>query len=101
MSVRLITLGLFIFLYHISSAQAIRLKISVITSGKDSLTNATIQVHSVPDSLLLQSQISNAHSNTFLVAPFAKYFVKVSAIGFETRYKTITIANKPLSVTIE
>lgn len=101
MRIKILATGLFIFLYPITNAQTVSLKIILKTSAKDSLANATIQIFSLPDSALLQSQVSKSTSNTFSVKPFAKYLVEVSAIGFEKKDKTIAVANKPLSITLE
>jgi outer membrane beta-barrel protein len=99
--IKLLLTFLLILLSNIINAQNVSLKILLKTSGKDSLTNASIQLYSLPDSLLLQSQISNPNSNTFLVKSFTKYLAEVSAIGFEKTYKTITAAGKPFFITIE
>jgi iron complex outermembrane receptor protein len=92
---------LFIFLYNIVNAQTIGLHVSLKTASKDSLANATIQIYSLPDSSLIKSQISKPKSNTFQVKPFKKYFIKISAIGFETANKIITTADKPIFITLE
>ena len=92
---------LFVFLSQIIHAQSVSLKISLKASAKDSLANASIQLFGLPDSALLQSQVSNASSNIFSVKPFSKYLIEVSAIGFETKYKTIAVANKALTVILE
>ncbi len=101
MRIKLSASVLFIFLSQILNAQTVTLKISLKASGKDSLTNASIQIFSLPDTLLLQSQIANPTSNTFLIKSFSKYFIEISAVGFETARKTVAIANKPVSVIIE
>jgi iron complex outermembrane receptor protein len=101
MPVKLWTTGLLIFFYNIINAQIVPIKIILKTSSKDSLVNATIQIFALPDSTLLQSQISNPGSNTFSVKSFAKYLIEVSAIGFEKKDKTIAVTGKPLSITLE
>ena len=101
MRIKLSATLLFAFIYNIVTAQTISLHIALKTTGKDSVTNATIQLYSLPDSSLIASQVSKPGSNKFSVKPFTKYFIEVSAIGFETKDKTITTSNKPLSITIE
>jgi len=101
MRIKLFITLLFIFFYNIVTAQTVSLQIFVKISGKDSGANATIQLYSLPDTLLLKSQVSKSVGNKFLVNPFSKYLIKVSAIGFERKYKTIAITNKPVFIAIE
>jgi iron complex outermembrane receptor protein len=101
MRTKLLVTLLTVFFYNISNAQLITLKVTVKVNGKDSLTNATIQLYSLPDTLLASSQVSKLTGNTFHIKSFSRYLVKVSAIGFAEADKTITATNKSIFTTIE
>jgi iron complex outermembrane recepter protein len=100
MRLKLSTAFLCFLLSEIVNAQHIPVQISIRASASDSLTNATIQLYSLPDTLLLQSQVSKAGKNVFFVKPYSKYLAKVSAVGFEMVEKMIIVVNKSLSLTI-
>ena len=92
---------LLVLLYHAADAQTVILHVTVKTPAKDSSLNATIQLYSLPDTVLIASQVSNADVNTFSVNTFSKYFIKVSAVGYEAKDKTIAVTNKTANVIIE
>ena len=90
----------FILLSICANAQNIKLHISLNIAGKDSLTNATIQIQDFTDSTSLGSQISKPTGNDFWVKPYSKYLINVSAIGFANSSKIVTVVNKSLSVSL-
>lgn len=94
-SVTLLLLGLGCF------GQTVDLKVKVIAGTADSFPAATLQLFRLPDSVLINTQISAADGNKFTVRPFSKYLLKVSAIGFNSVEKPISIINKPLNVSVE
>ncbi len=101
MTVKLLATAVLILVCSRTVAQSVRLQITVKTPGKDSATNASIQLFSLPDTILQQSQISQPGKTSFLVHPYASYLLRVSSVGFETAEKTVAVAAKPVSVTIE
>ena len=100
MKIKLLATLFITFLYNNANAQTIPLKVSVKGNGKDSLINATIQLYSLPDTLLVESQISKHSINIFHVKPFSKYLIKVTAVGFREIDKTIAVDNKSIFTTI-
>jgi iron complex outermembrane recepter protein len=90
----------FIFFYQIASAQQVPVQIAIKTPS-DSFTNASIQVYSLPDSILLESRVSKPNKNNFLVIPNRKYLVKVSAVGYVPAVRMIAVNNKPIVLPIE
>ncbi|HMH32935.1 MAG TPA: outer membrane beta-barrel family protein [Puia sp.] len=101
MSKKLLISVLFIFLYHVVTAQTIPLDITLKTTGRDSLTYATLQIYRLPDTLLIESRIGSTGMNRFAVKPNATYLLKVSAIGFGSATQLISVTNKSLQVAIE
>jgi iron complex outermembrane recepter protein len=86
--------------YPILNAQTVRVQIAVKASVGDSLINATIQVYSLPDSALIQSQVSKPGGNLFLVRSYRKYLVQASSVGFGTAERMFTVFNKPISLSL-
>jgi hypothetical protein len=75
------------------------LKIVVQSVKSDSVNNATVQLYLLPDTTLITSQVYNKSGSSFAVNQFAKYFITVSCVGFETNNKTINVTDKPIAVT--
>jgi iron complex outermembrane recepter protein len=98
---KLLVILLSIFIYNKIDAQTVTLKISLKTPGNDSLTNASIEIYTLPDTLLIRSKVSKPGINVLSIAPFTKYLIKVSSVGFGSVEKPISILNKPLSITVE
>jgi iron complex outermembrane receptor protein len=66
----------------------------------DSVTNASIQLFTLPDSSLVTTQVFNKKGNHFTVQQLSKYLVTVSSVGYQTQTKTINIADRSLAVVI-
>ena len=94
----LITALLVVFLYPGTFAQnkTTSLNVFIQFAKPDSITNATLQLYLLPDSIFVASRIDNKKANSFIVSPFSKYIIKATAIGFETGSKTINIIDKPV-----
>jgi len=101
MQIRSLCAAVFAFLYTAANAQSVSVQITLKAAGKDSVAGATIQLYSLPDSVLLHSQISQPIKNTFRVKPFGRYLIKVFAVGFDTLQKNITVTNKSLTVALQ
>jgi len=97
---KLLTTFLFFLFSFFVNAQTAPLQIFLKTSSSDSLTNASIQIYALPDSSLFQSQVSKPGRNIFSLKANAKYLVRVSAVNFERADKMVTMASKPVSLTI-
>src|SRR5664279_3275304 len=101
MNVKPLATTVLVLLCGIACAQPVRLQITLKTAGKDSLVNASIQLYSLPDTLLKQSQIGLPGKNVFSVSPNSSFLIKVSSVGFSAVQKTVNVAGKPVSVNIE
>ena len=91
---------LLLFLGLAAGAQTVPLQVAVKTAGKDTVSNASIRLFSLPDSTLLQSQVAQPPKNTFAVKPRRLYMVEVSSVSFETVRKSIAVGDKPVSITL-
>jgi hypothetical protein len=100
-TVKPLATAVLVFLCSVTCAQTVRLQVILKASSRDSLANATIELYSLPDTLLLQSQIGQPGKNSFIVKPLSSYLIKVSSVGFAAAEKTVAVGGKPLSVTIE
>ncbi|HSC38595.1 MAG TPA: TonB-dependent receptor plug domain-containing protein, partial [Chitinophagaceae bacterium] len=84
-----------------AAAQTVRVQVILKGPAGDSLSNATIEVYTLPDSLLLQSHLSQGPPVVFMLKPNARYRINASAVGFETTGKTISAAGRSMAVTLE
>lgn len=98
MNYKLPVLIAFLFSGSAILAQTISLRVTVSSSKKDSLSGATLQLYSLPDTILLYAQVSTPKGNVFLVKSFTACFLKASAIGFEPLATAIEIKDQPLNV---
>ncbi|MES1216721.1 MAG: hypothetical protein ABUT20_14495, partial [Bacteroidota bacterium] len=101
MKTRLTTSLLCVLFFSMARAQTVDLSITIKSTGKDSIPNTTIQLYSVPDTVLLQSQVSTQSTTIFAVKKFSHYLIKLSAIGFETKQQDISTADKPVLLTMQ
>ncbi len=86
--------------YTYAQNNATTLKVFLQTAKNDSATNATIQLFSLPDTVLITTQLFKKTGNSFTVNHFSKYLVTVSCIGFTTVSKTVNITDKPVSTAL-
>ncbi|MCW3118436.1 MAG: TonB-dependent receptor [Chitinophagaceae bacterium] len=91
----------FVFFCSLGNSQTVALKIIVKTSSKDSAPNTTVQLYSLPDTVLVQSQVSVHDTTSFSVNGFSHYLIKASAIGFETKQKDIVLADSPVLLSFQ
>ena len=80
--------------------KTVTLKIFLQTAKNDTATNTTIQLFSLHDTTLINSQVFNKTGNIFSVNQLAQYLVTISSIGFETQNRAINITDKSLSITV-
>ena len=81
-------------------AQNLSVTIFTKKSNGDSTANTSIQLYSLPDTILLNTQLAKITGNKFNTTRFTKYIVRVSGIGYETVEKTISIADKSITTQI-
>ncbi len=84
-----------------ADAQTVNIHLQLNSKTVDTFPRATIQMFSVPDSVKLFTQIANKNGNIFYVKTSADYLIKISAVGFESVEKPITVTDKALSISID
>jgi len=94
------TLLLLVGLSAIVVAQKIDLRVQVAAGRGDSFPGATLKLYSLPDSLLVSTQVSAAKGVVFLVKSFSKYLLKISAIGFAETEMLVSVTDKTLSLPV-
>ncbi|MEP6673997.1 MAG: outer membrane beta-barrel protein [Ferruginibacter sp.] len=67
-------------------------------SNADSVTNTSVQLYSLPDTVLINTQLVKTSGNKFNVSKFSKYILRISAIGYETIEKNVSITDRPVSL---
>jgi len=93
-------LPLFVFITA-SFAQKTTIEVQLSVNKTDSFPPATIQLYSLPDTILATSQIAQPQGNTFSVNNFSKYLFRISSAGFAETEKTIAVANKNVVVQLQ
>ena len=88
----------FLFIGQAVFAQKVTLQVTVSSLKNDSLAGATLQLFSLPDTILLQAQTAAVKGTTFFVNPFARYILKASAVGYEPVETSIAIKNTPFNL---
>ncbi len=101
MQIKLWVAILFACLLSAADAQIVTVQLTLKTTGKDSIPGATIQLYSLPSGMLLQTQLNQPVKNTFKVAANKSYRIEVTAVGFDTLQKDISVTNKPVFITLE
>lgn len=84
----------------IAQQKSTTLKIFVQTAKTDSVVNASLQLFTWPDSVLVASQLYKKDGNSFTVNQFGKYQAVISCVGFATAYKTINVTDKPVTTAV-
>ena len=79
-------------------AQQVSVRIITKKSNGDSATNASVQLYSLPDSILLTTQLVKVTGNQFSVKGFRKYLLRITAVGYEMLEKVVTVADKPIGI---
>ncbi len=95
-----IALLLFVFTKTATAQSTTSLTINLSTLKKDTLSNITLQLYLLPDSSLTASQVYKYGGNLFSVFKFSKYILRISSVDFETKDKTVAVADKPVTVSI-
>ena len=95
---KLTILALFLFLRLAVYAQQISLQVTLSTLQNNSLAGATLQLYSLPDTILLNAQVAETNGNIFLVKPFARYLLKAVASGYEATETSIAVKDQPVQL---
>ena len=96
MQPKLLLLLALLIVSYLAHAQTTAVYVAIKTAGTDSVTGATIQLYTWPDSVLQLEEISGA-KNILQVKP-GVYRIQVIATGFDTAHKNITVTGKPALV---
>jgi iron complex outermembrane recepter protein len=98
---RTCTLLLFLLFANAAAAQhTTSLNISLFSPKKDSLNNISLELYRLPDSVQVTTQLYKADGNTFTVNTTSKYLIRISSVNFEPAERVISIADKPVSISI-
>lgn len=91
---------LLLFAKATAAQNSTRLTVNITSPKKDSLLNVSIQLYLLPDTSLISSQLHKTGGNVFAATPFSKYLVRISSVNFETAEKTVSVTDKPVSISI-
>src|SRR5258705_3291795 len=97
---RLLLSALLTLLFQVISAQTTKLDIFLKSGSNDSLPNATLQIYSLPDSLLTLSKIGSSGQHIFYLKSHSKYLVSISAIGYYPESRSISLTDKAFTLTV-
>lgn len=78
--------------------QEVDLRVVISETKTDSFPSANLQLFSLPDTLLITTQAANRNGNVFIVKSFSKYFITLTAVGYNSVEKTVSVAAKPLAI---
>lgn len=92
---------IFILLSQALSAQTIPLNIHLKSAAHDSLLGVTIQISSLPDSMVLQSKLGKPGLNVLQIKPNARYLLHITSVNTEPVNRMITAGNNGLTLSIE
>ncbi|MES2848527.1 MAG: outer membrane beta-barrel protein [Bacteroidota bacterium] len=81
-------------------AQKVNIRVQISVNKTDSFPPATMQLFSLPDTILVTTQVAKADGNSFAVNNFSKYLLKISSAGFAATEKIIAVTDKPIAVAV-
>jgi hypothetical protein len=84
-----------------AQAQQTSIRVQVSVSKTDSFPPATMQLFSLPDTLLAETQVAKQGGNTFSASPFSKWLLRISAAGLMETEKLIAVTDKPVTATVQ
>jgi iron complex outermembrane receptor protein len=94
-----LTLLLVICMQFCIAQKTTSLTVNVKNQKQDSSINATVQLFSWPDSILINTQVVKNNAAKFTVEQLSKYLIRVSNVGYSDVERTINVTDKPLSTT--
>lgn len=93
--------ALFFCFNFFAAAQKTSINVQVAVNKTDSFPPATIELFRLPDTNLVSTQVAKQQGNSFTAEKFSKYLIKISSAGFAAMEKTVAVADKETSVTIQ
>ena len=96
-------LRLFILFFFVSAtllAQQIPLRVTIASLQHNIVAGATLQLYTLPDSVLTHSQTALLKGNTFLVKPFSSLLLKASIVGYDAIETTLVVKDKPVQLAL-
>lgn len=92
---------LLLLLFNVASvAQKQNITVKLSISKQDSFPPATLQLYSLPDTILISGQIAKQRGNLFEGNNFSKYLLKISCAGYADIEKNISVAGKSIEVSV-
>ena len=89
-----------LFLSSLAFAQkTTTLKLIINFPKADTSGNITLQLYLLPDTFLVSSKAANNGTASFTVNTFSKFILKLTSVTFENTEKTITVIDKPVTIT--
>lgn len=82
----------------VTAQQKTTLQVFLKTAKNDSAGNITLRLYSLPDTILISTQVSVNKGNVFNIPRFSKYILRTSSVEFESAEKLIAISDKPVSI---
>ncbi len=76
------------------------LTIHLASEQKDTVTETSIQLYRLPDSLFISSQLYKPGGNRFTLNTYKKYLVRISSVNFQTAERVVTSTGKPITLAI-
>ena len=74
------------------------LKIFVKLPKSDSAANVTVQLYSLPDTVLMTTKVALNGTVEFSVKAFSKFLVRLSSVSYENAERAIGVAEKPVTI---
>ena len=93
---------LILFVFNASLfAQKINIRVQLSVNKTDSFPPATLQLFSLPDTVLVSSQMAKQDGNSFPAKKFSNYLLNISSAGFAETEKTIAVTDKSITIPIQ
>ncbi len=84
----------------VTAQQKTTVQVFLKTAKNDSAGNITLRLYSLPDTVLISTQVSGNKGKIFNVPRFTKYILRTSSVEFESTEKLIAVADKPVTIAI-
>lgn len=78
--------------------QQTELRVIIAETKADTLTGATLQLFSLPDSQLITTQAVDKAGNRFNVRSFSKYLLNMTAVGYGSLERVVSVTSKSITI---